>query len=199
MNQDLLKNNYLIVKNFLHKDTASDLYRELVDNGQQELHFVNDDFHGPCYNYQSPQAGKEFLYYFTRDMSDIAQERLFPTYAYLRLYKKDSFLIAHTDRPACEISVTIHLGSDQEWSLGLRNYITQEQYKVDLEPGDAVVYLGCVTPHWRVGNYQGENFGQMFLHYVRSRGPLAYCANDIDRTKPDGQWEDRLRENYATL
>ena len=50
MNQDLLKNNYLIVKNFLHKDTASDLYRELVDNGQQELHFVNDDFHGPCYN-----------------------------------------------------------------------------------------------------------------------------------------------------
>ena len=127
MNQDLLKNNYLIVKNFLHKDTASDLYRELVDNGQQELHFVNDDFHGPCYNYQSPQAGKEFLYYFTRDMSDIAQERLFPTYAYMRLYKKDSFLIAHTDRPACEISVTIHLGSDQEWSLGLRNYITQEQ------------------------------------------------------------------------
>ena len=145
MNQDLLKNNYLIVKNFLHKDTACDLYRELVDNGQQELHFVNDDFHGPCYNYQSPQAGKEFLYYFTRDMSDIAEERLFPTYAYLRLYKKDSFLIAHTDRPACEISVTIHLGSDQEWSLGLRNYITQEQYKVDLEPGDAVVYLLCYT------------------------------------------------------
>ena len=31
--------------------------------------------------------------------------------------------------------------------IRLRNYITQEQYKVDLEPGDAVVYLGCVTPH----------------------------------------------------
>ena len=45
-------------------------------------------------------------------MSDIAEERLFPTYAYLRLYKKDSFLIAQPTVQH-EISATIHLGSDQ--------------------------------------------------------------------------------------
>ena len=39
--------------------------------------------------------------------------RLLPTYSYLRVYKRGDVLRRHTDRPACEMSVTLNLGSKQ--------------------------------------------------------------------------------------
>ncbi len=55
MNTQLLDNGFLLVKNFVHVDLANSLYRELVDTGQTRLHFLDNEFHGPCYNYQSPK------------------------------------------------------------------------------------------------------------------------------------------------
>jgi len=39
---------------------------------------------------------------------------LFPTYSYFRVYKHGDTLAKHTDRPACEISVTLCLGFEGE-------------------------------------------------------------------------------------
>ena len=36
MNTQLLDNGFLLVKNFVHVDLANSLYRELVDNGQND-------------------------------------------------------------------------------------------------------------------------------------------------------------------
>ena len=36
--------------------------------------------------------------------------------------------------------------------------------KVDLEPGDMLVYRGCILEHWRE-SFQGNNCAQVFLHY----------------------------------
>lgn len=196
LNKQLLDNGFLLVKNMVSVDIADGLYRELVDKGQTKLHFLDNEFHGPCYNYQSPTASQELLFYLLHDMVDIVGESLFPTYSYMRLYKHNAFLNPHTDRPACEVSLTVHLGSDKEWEFGIRNYRNNNEFNVVLEQGDALVYLGCVAPHWRNGKYTGENFAQCFLHYVRSRGRFSYCINDIDRSKPDGMWEDSLKLKY---
>jgi hypothetical protein len=102
--------------------------------------------------------------------------KLVPTYAYARLYKKGDELKRHKDRTSCEISTTLNLGGDA-WSIYLEpdatkgiktgnKYIPSDSpgIKIDLEPGDMLVYSGCIFEHWRE-KFTGENCGQVFLHY----------------------------------
>jgi len=39
-----------------------------------------------------------------------------------------------------------------------------EGIRIDLNPGDMLVYKGMDFEHWRE-EFQGENCGQVFLHY----------------------------------
>ena len=90
---------------------------------------------------------------------------LLPTYSYARVYEKGSILEKHKDRPSCEVSTTINLGGDL-WSI----YI--EKVKIDLKPGDMVIYSGCELEHWREP-FEGNICGQVFLHYNHAQGPFA--------------------------
>ena len=108
---------------------------------------------------------------------------LVPTYSYARIYKHGDILKRHKDRPSCEISTTLNLGGDS-WPIfidptGSDNVI--DEYKnihkpnapkgerVDLEIGDMLVYSGCELEHWREP-FEGENCGQVFLHYNNRNG-----------------------------
>ena len=87
---------------------------------------------------------------------------LIPTYSYARVYEKGSILKRHKDRPSCEISTTLNLGGDP-WAIYL------EGIKVDLEPGDMLVYSGCELEHWR-DEFTGNICAQVFLHYNHVNG-----------------------------
>jgi hypothetical protein len=54
---------------------------------------------------------------------------MLPTYSYARIYANGDELKKHRDRPACEVSVTLHLGSVMDLSglYGLLN-LTVKQY-----------------------------------------------------------------------
>jgi len=94
---------------------------------------------------------------------------MLPTYSYARLYKNGEVLKRHKDRGACEVSVTLHLGSDGvEWPIYFETP-AGDTVSVNLKPGQAVIYLGCIAPHWR-DVYEGSDYRQVFLHYVRARG-----------------------------
>jgi hypothetical protein len=101
------------------------------------------------------------------EMEKLTGLSLKPTYAYWRMYTKFADLKPHKDRPACEISVTINLGGD-----GTSWPIYMEGNSVNLNPGDAVIYLGCELSHWRE-EFQGDWQAQTFLHYVDANGPNA--------------------------
>ena len=90
---------------------------------------------------------------------------LLPTYSYARVYEKGSILEKHKDRPSCEVSTTINLGGDL-WSI----YV--EGIKIDLNPGDMLIYAGCELEHWREP-FEGNICGQVFLHYNHVDGPFA--------------------------
>jgi hypothetical protein len=111
---------------------------------------------------------------------------LIPTYSYARVYEKGSILKRHKDRPSCEISTTLNLGGDP-WPIfidptGSNNVI--DEYKnimkpnapagirVDLEPGDMLVYSGCELEHWRE-EFTGNICAQVFLHYNHVNGQFA--------------------------
>ena len=97
---------------------------------------------------------------------------LFPTYSYFRVYKRGDVLAPHTDRPACEVSLTVSLGfaADRPWPFVIKGPLGKAQ--IELEPGDAVIYRGIECSHRRAA-FDGESAAQLFLHYVDQHGPHA--------------------------
>ena len=108
--------------------------------------------------------------------------KLQPAYAYARIYKKGDILQRHKDRPSCEISTTMHLGGD-EWSIYLDptntetwgaklpyKIIGNKGVRIDLKPGDMLVYRGRDLEHWRI-KFKGKDCAQVFLHYNNEKTP----------------------------
>ena len=95
-------------------------------------------------------------------------EELIPTYAYARLYSNGDVLEKHTDRPACEVSITIQLGRSHNYSWPI--YMGGEKF--EMNEGDGVIYPGCDIEHWRDECKGPEDYysGQVFLHFVRKNG-----------------------------
>jgi len=102
-------------------------------------------------------------------MEKITNLNLIETYAYARIYKKGDILEKHIDRFSCEISTTLNLGGDK-WPIFLNN---KKDIKVDLSPGDMLIYKGNILEHWREA-FEGENCAQVFLHYnnLKTKGSL---------------------------
>jgi len=106
--------------------------------------------------------------------------KLSPTYSYARLYKKGDILVRHQDRFSCEISTTLNLGGEP-WAIYLdpSGRRGQAGIKVDLEPGDMLIYSGCELEHWRE-EFKGTNCAQVFLHYNKKGSPKAK-ENEFDK------------------
>jgi hypothetical protein len=108
---------------------------------------------------------------------------LYPTYSYGRVYVQGNDLKIHKDRPACEISATLCLGSDvsnvtSELGYGWPIFMGGES--VDCHPGDLIVYKGPEVDHWREP-FKGITQAQVFLHYVNTQNP------DAEKLKYDGR------------
>jgi hypothetical protein len=114
---------------------------------------------------------------------NVTHLKLFPTYSYFRVYKRGDILVRHTDRPSCEISVTLCLGYEAErpWPILLDgpNRVTS----IELTPGDALFYRGTECTHWREP-MNGERAAQVFLHYVDQNGPYADWKYDKRKGLP---------------
>jgi len=179
MKQELLNNNYLFIPDFLPIQEASNLYKQFKQEVQLYPQFFNSNDSQVRESIAIDGRYTPFVALLcekTAYMNKLVEEKLLPTYTYARLYKNNAELIKHTDRPSCEVSVTIHLGSDgTSWPICFTKPDGSIVSK-DLKPGEAVIYLGCVSEHWRENAFTGQEYGQVFLHYVRSEGKYAnYC------------------------
>ena len=111
--------------------------------------------------------------------------KLNPAYTFARIYKNGDVLHRHKDRFSCEISTTLNLGGDR-WPIYLSpnenvgisdgKHITvaskAKGIKVDLKPGDMMVYRGMELEHWRE-KFKGKECIQVFLHYNNRKTPGA--------------------------
>jgi predicted 2-oxoglutarate/Fe(II)-dependent dioxygenase YbiX len=180
MNQKLLDNNYIIIPNFITSYRANKLKDEFVEYSQKNN--LEGDSQIPTsssdYNYIS---FLELLCEKTPEVSEILEETVLPTYAYARVYKNGSILKKHSDRDSCEISLTLHLGGDIPWLIWIKTPEGEDR-SVELKPGDAMMYRGTIAEHWR-DEYVGEEYVQVFLHYVKSRGECAYTYFDTENHK----------------
>ena len=99
--------------------------------------------------------------------------KLTPAYTFARIYKNGDVLKRHKDRFSCEISTTMNLAGDP-WSIYLEPSGKEglKGIKVDLKPGDMLVYSGCELEHWR-NKFKGKEHIQVFLHYNNKKTPGA--------------------------
>jgi hypothetical protein len=106
---------------------------------------------------------------------------LYPTYSYYRVYKSGDILKEHTDRPSCEISVTVCFNFDYKELNGKYDWpIWMVDSPCIMEPGDGVIYHGCELNHWR-DKFEVPHDAwhvQAFFHYVDTNGPHADCQFD---------------------
>jgi hypothetical protein len=183
MNQQLIDNNYLHIPNFISKEEANSLASELIEYSKLPGNKMTNDPQAPnslaMYNYLS------FVKLLVRKIPDISkalQEDVLPTYTYTRIYSHGEVLNRHRDRPACEISITLNLKKDNEWPIWFQKP-SGEEVSLELNEGDAVMYLGEIADHWR-NVYQGQEHVQLFLHYVRAEGSKYWAVFDQLKQQP---------------
>ena len=123
--------------------------------------------------------------------------KLYPTYSFYRVYRNGDILHPHKDRPSCEISTTVCFNysyDDSKYTWP----IIMDGNKVDMEPGDIVIYRGVDLEHSR------EEFAppsdswhvQAFLHYVDSNGPYANFKWD-NRTSVGESKNKIMKKDYV--
>ena len=183
---------YTVVKSAVSKELANFVYEYFLKKRKVARYLFDNSYLSPYRDDWGTWADTQVPLTYTH-YGDVAMEtllekllplmkeqtglNLIPTYSYARIYKKDDELKRHKDRPSCEVSTTLNLGGDP-WPIFLEpnsNVGTineKETYtpgntpgiKIDLEPGDMLIYSGCIFEHWR-NKFEGENCGQVFLHY----------------------------------
>lgn len=100
---------------------------------------------------------------------------LFPTYSYMRIYKRGDELKIHRDRPSCEVSGTLNLGGNK-WPIFFKEE-NKKEIKINLSHGDLAIYKGCELYHWREP-FDNEYCVQIFFHYSTNK-ELIYDTRDF--------------------
>ena len=97
---------------------------------------------------------------------------LAPTYSYTRRYAKGELLPKHTDRNACEVSVTtsIEIPKGAGPSIVHLKPPNARETKVEMREGDGCIYAGAEVEHWRE-RFRLDGYVQLFLHFISKRGP----------------------------
>ena len=203
------KKKYAIIKEAISKDMATFIYnyflmkKQVYDTCMQRRYISPYEVILGYYEGKDEQIPNTYSCY-----ADIVMETLLlkcqpimekttglklnPAYTYARIYKKGDILKRHKDRFSCEISTTMNLGGD-DWPIYLepdpkkggvkpgQGYVSDNTkgVRVDLKPGDMLVYSGCELEHWRE-KFKGKECVQVFLHY-NNRKTLGAKDNMFDK------------------
>ena len=180
------KDKYAIIRQAISTELANFIYnyflmkRQVYDTCFKQRYFSPYELILGSYEKQNDQIPNTFSHY-----ADVVMEtlllrcqpimekttglKLYPSYTYARIYKKGDVLKRHKDRFSCEISTTMNLGGDK-WDLYLEPSGKEgaKGIKINLNPGDMLVYSGCDLEHWR-DKFKGKEHIQVFLHYNNSK------------------------------
>lgn len=179
----------IFIKEFLPKQILNLAYSYSVIKYSNQKQFKLDGQTSSLINEHG-----DFLMETLMDMSTSVVEqnvgkKLWPTYSFFRIYDKGSDLKVHTDRPSCEYTVALCLGSDpvdqpyeifvgeEDETSDYKYYSENEEYKryrIDYKfpmfPNNAVIFKGMDKIHWRE-ICRHDHFMTVFLHYVDQEGP----------------------------
>lgn len=155
-----MKGLYRVVKNLISPEEAHEISNAIKNSPKNE----GDSQVPNSYAYYSLPVCNILLGRLVEKVSGLTGKKLKPTYTYCRVYFNGADLKPHKDRPSCEYSVTLNLSQSHTWPIymGKRSVVQT--------PGDGVIYKGCEIEHSRKP-FEGDEYVQVFLHYVDADGP----------------------------
>jgi len=134
-----------------------------------------------------------FLWALTPRVAQVSGCALLPTYCYLRIYQQGDICRVHSDRDACEhsLSLTIALSDHEPWALSVETARLDTPAtsiesdfggagfgSVEMKVGDAVMYQGFHHRHGRLDPNPNLWSAHLFLHWVDPSGPFKDQAFD---------------------
>jgi len=195
---------YVLIRNVVPREVAglflSITQRAMGDSRDAQARFAASmkPLSKPAYDiysYDYP-AALTFLWALTPFMERAIGRSLLPTYSFFRVYQQDCVCLVHSDRPSCEHSMSLTLGSSDglPWPLNVgRRRLSDEEIRakqilpdfgdedyaeLEMQPGDAVLYQGVHYRHGRVTPNPNRWSAHMFLHWVDRNGPFREFAFD---------------------
>lgn len=152
---DSLTFKYKIIKNFLSIDEVELLKRYTIFfhrfNQTKFCEQVNNCDTG-CYADPIMEALLDIK---TKKMEEVTGfKKLNPTYSFWRMYTYNGELVEHTDRPSCEISVTVQIDSD-----GTEYPINVAGEDIHLQKTETLLHIVDVFYHTLEKNLQ-----EIFIH-----------------------------------
>ena len=161
---------YIYIKKFFTQEELDILQKHCLSKTLNGIEFDKQSPHAP--SFYSDELMEILLETKLKKVEEISGLKLFKTYCYWRGYVHKSILNDHKDRPSCEVSVTANIDS-----CGTKWPIHMNGKWIDMEIGDAVMYLGCDVTHGRKP-FEGTYCAQVFFHYVDQNGPYAMHKDD---------------------
>jgi hypothetical protein len=132
------------------------------------------------------------LWGLTPIMCHLVGRELLPTYGYFRVYQRDDVLWVHSDRYACEhsLSLTLAYSDGVVWPFEIAHqrlvfakeiassFESDPYSAIEMQPGDAIVYQGVHHRHARLTPNPNRWSAHLFLHWVDRAGPFREHAFD---------------------
>ena len=154
----------------------------------------NEQIDGALARWGHPKFKRTFIK-IKKIVEEVLGEKLYPTYYYDRFYFKGCELKKHTDRHACEISVSMHISTNATYEWPLYFTVNDKVVPVNPKEGEAVLYKGIDLEHWRdkldskynrfqryikkLRRIEDDTYHhQVFFHYVKAQGNYVHHAYD---------------------
>jgi hypothetical protein len=152
-------------------------YQELIGEGFLRL---GDQDWSDRYFTDSDSIAHFFHRQFTGLVSEIAGERVRPTFLFFASYQPGSELPPHRDREQCEYSMSVLIDHSPEpddlspWPIYLQPPGAKSGIPIRLGIGDAALYRGREVTHYRYPLGEGQHSSLWFFFYVGESfvGPL---------------------------
>jgi len=192
MKNSFAENSYTVMRNIIGKELTQFLFKYLKHRREVMFFLKESTYLSPfdksygtmddsqipgTYAHYGDMALDLLLPHVKEKIEKEIDLQLVENYTYARLYKRYDTLVRHIDRKSCEVSGTMMLGGD-EWPIFLQDK-NKKEIKVDLNPGDILLYRGCGLEHWREP-FTKTLCAQVFIHYNEK-------TEETEKTKFDGR------------
>jgi len=168
---------YARIDSFIDKPTIEIISQYMENTIRRGIRAEDKNSEPTLYSYYADPL-IEVLLIKCKELVEVTIGReLLPTYSYSSIYKFGDTFENQRDREACEISVIVNVAYKGEVSPVYTKYKNKTEQHI-LNPGDALIYMGCDVDHWIEPLVEGQLNVQFMLHYVDKNGPFASYEKD---------------------
>jgi hypothetical protein len=128
---------------------ADSLRDELIHDREFNRHHIND--------HPSLVEAHKLL---VPILSKLIGRQVKKSYCFLSIYRDNGICPVHVDRPQCKYTIDLCVSQQQPWPI----YVDDVAYV--LQEGQALVYSGTDSPHYRHEIQPGNHCTLVFFHFV---------------------------------